>query len=196
MLLYAVTAKKLCTDDFLTRIEAIAAAGADRIILREKELPVQEYRRLAAECQRICHCYGSAFSVNSFVQEAERLRADLHVPLSVLEQNPTLPERFPVMGVSVHSVDEAAIAKARGASYLIAGHIFATDCKKGLTPRGLSFLREITERVDLPVMAIGGIAPDNVGSVQQAGAAGVCVMSGLMTCPLEQLPERIWLLKS
>ena len=71
-------------------------------------------------------------------------------------------------------------AQQLGASYITAGHIFATDCKKGLPPRGLGFLKDICRRVDIPVYAIGGITEENMVSALEAGAEGVCIMSGLM----------------
>ena len=90
--------------------------------------------------------------------------------------------RFAVKGCSCHSPEEAEEAESLGASYITAGHVFATDCKKGLPPRGLDFLEEVCHRVKIPVFAIGGISPGNIASVREAGAAGGCVMSGLMTC--------------
>ena len=85
-------------------------------------------------------------------------------------------------GVSVHSIDEAIIAERWGADYITAGHIFVTDCKKDIPPRGLDFLREICHRVRIPVFAIGGINKSNYQSVLDAGAAGFCLMSELMKC--------------
>ena len=76
----------------------------------------------------------------------------------------------------------ARAAEKLGCTYITAGHGFATDCKKGLAPRGLDFLQAVCRAVDLPVWAIGGITPENFPSVRAAGARGGCVMSGLMTC--------------
>ena len=98
---------------------------------------------------------------------------------------PLPPERrgaFRVLGTSCHSVEDAREAEKLGCTYITAGHVFATDCKKGLAPRGLDFLRAVCRAVDLPVWAIGGITPENFPSVRAAGARGGCVMSGLMTC--------------
>ena len=65
---------------------------------------------------------------------------------------------------------------------MTAGHIYATDCKRGLPPRGLDFLREVCRSTSLPVLAIGGIGLDGkqLREVLEAGAAGACVMSGMM----------------
>jgi thiazole tautomerase (transcriptional regulator TenI) len=90
-------------------------------------------------------------------------------------------EHFPSLyiGCSVHSLEEAQKAEQEGADYCLYGHIFATDCKAGLSPRGLLELAAITKQIDIPVIAIGGIKPNNVEKVLQAGAKGVAVMSGV-----------------
>ncbi len=90
--------------------------------------------------------------------------------------------RFRIIGASCHSVQDALEAQALGCTYITAGHVFATDCKKGVPPRGLAFLHEVCESVSIPVYAIGGINEENYPQVLQAGAAGACVMSGLMRC--------------
>ena len=102
----------------------------------------------------------------------------IHLPLSMLTKE--LCAEFQTVGASVHSIEEAQKAERLGASYIIAGHIFATDCKRNLAPRGLEFLNNVCRSVKIPVYAIGGITPDNLRDVLNAGAAGACVMSGLM----------------
>ena len=92
-------------------------------------------------------------------------------------------KHFERIGTSCHSVEDALEAQRLGADYITAGHVFVTDCKKGLAPRGLDFLRNVCYSVDIPVYAIGGISPDNIASVRKCGAAGACVMSGFMNCP-------------
>ena len=83
-------------------------------------------------------------------------------------------------GVSVHSSEEAVQAEKFGASWLIYGHVFATDCKKGLAPRGLAALQEVCQKVNIPVYAIGGIDNRSLQLCLNAGAAGGCRMSGYM----------------
>ena len=89
---------------------------------------------------------------------------------------------FSAIATSCHSFEEALEAEAYGCTYLIAGHIFATDCKKGMPPRGTEFLRTLCGSVSIPVYAIGGIDSRNIASVRRAGAKGACTMSGCMRC--------------
>ena len=179
-----VTSRSLCREDFLTRLERIAAAGPAGVILREKDLPPEDYRALAERALALCRARGVPCILHSFPETAEALgERAIHLPLPLLRALP--PERrgaFRVLGTSCHSVEDAREAEKLGCTYITAGHVFATDCKKGLAPRGLDFLRAVCRAVDLPVWAIGGIAPENFPAVLSAGAAGGCVMSGLMTC--------------
>lgn len=180
-----VTNRSLCREDFIKRLERIAAAHPAGVILREKALSPQEYRPLAAETLAICRAHGVPCILHSFPDIARALKADgLHLPLDRLRAIPPEERKgFGMLGASCHSVEDAMEAEALGCTYLTAGHIFATDCKKGLPPRGLGFLRAVCQAVSIPVWAIGGIAPGNIGSVRECGARGGCVMSGLMTCP-------------
>ena len=83
---------------------------------------------------------------------------------------------------SAKIIEEAKEAERLGCTYITAGHIFLTDCKKGLPGRGLTFLQNICENVSIPVYAIGGISNENINDVRQTGAAGACIMSGFMKC--------------
>ena len=71
-------------------------------------------------------------------------------------------------------------AERLGAAYVTAGHIFTTDCKKGLPPRGLEFLTDVVNAVKIPVYGIGGIDEENITKIMECGAAGGCMMSGFM----------------
>ena len=87
---------------------------------------------------------------------------------------------FDMIGVSVHSKEEALDAVRLGATYLIAGNVFETDCKKGLSGKGVDFLKEICENSSVPVYGIGGINDENTKMVQETGAMGECRMSYYM----------------
>ena len=179
-----VTNRQLCKTDFLTRMEEIAACGPAGIILREKDLPEGEYKILAKQVVEICRRYQVPCILHSFVRVALELEAEaIHLPLHLL-RSMTAEEKahFRVVGASCHSVEDAKEAERLGCTYITAGHVFATDCKKGVPSRGLPFLENVCKSVVIPVYAIGGIDSQNIEAVRESGAEGACIMSGLMRC--------------
>lgn len=177
-----VTNRKLCREDFLTRIERIAACHPAGIILREKDMSPEEYKALAAKVMEICGRYDVKCILHSLSAVAISLHADaIHLPLHLLrELSQEQKAHFRALGASCHSVEDALEAQALGCTYITAGHVFDTDCKKGLPGRGLEFLRNVCAAVDIPVYGIGGIDADNIAMVRTAGASGACLMSSLM----------------
>lgn len=105
---------------------------------------------------------------------------NVHLPLrTAIEQSDKI-SRFEKVGISTHSIEDAIIAQRLGATYITAGHIFATDCKMGVPPRGLTYLKEVCNVVSIPVFGIGGITSENAKEVINHGAQGICMMSSLM----------------
>lgn len=178
-----VTNRKLCHENFLTRIDRIAACHPAGIILREKDMSPEEYKALAASVMDICTQYDVQCILHSFTDIAIALHANaIHLPLPLLKKlSQEQKSHFKILGASCHSLEDAMVAQALGCTYITAGHVFETDCKKGLPGRGLDFLRKVCTAVDIPVYGIGGITSDNIASVRQSGAAGSCLMSSLMT---------------
>ena len=84
------------------------------------------------------------------------------------------------IGTSIHSVEDAIFAESHGADYITAGHIFTTDCKKGLPGRGMEWLKTVCDAVSIPVYAIGGISDANAGELSDCGISGYCMMSASM----------------
>ena len=84
------------------------------------------------------------------------------------------------IGTSIHSVEDAVFAESHGADYITAGHIFTTDCKKGLPGRGVDWLKSICHAVSIPVYAIGGISDANISMLSDCNIAGYCMMSASM----------------
>lgn len=164
------------------QISKIAAAYPDSIILREKDLSENDYTVLAEKIMSVCMRYSVPFTMHYYYKAAIRLGVKrIHLPLPVLRSmTDEYKSFFDIIGVSCHSLSEAAESAQRGASYIIAGHIFETECKAGLKGRGIDFLREMKSAVSIPVYAIGGISEKNVADVITAGADGICIMSGFM----------------
>lgn len=182
-MLICVTHRLLCPDDFLARLDKIAAQHPYAIVLREKDLTEDAYEALARDCLRICKKYNVPLHLNSHIAAARRIGCDgIHLPFQLLMEHRNELDDFSRVGVSLHSPEEAAQLKNTPATYVQAGHVFPTDCKKGVPPRGLDFLRAVCRATDLPVFGIGGITAARYPAVLETGAAGACIMSGLMTC--------------
>lgn len=169
--------------DFLKQIEKIAAAKPFGIVLREKDLPVKEYLALARKVRDICRSAGASLIVHSHPEVARELGIPaLHMPLDALEKLSSEERKeFRVLGASCHSVEDVLRAKNLGCDYVTAGHVYATDCKPGLPPRGADFLAEVCgPAAPMPVFALGGLTPARAPEVRRAGAAGFAMMSSAM----------------
>jgi thiamine-phosphate diphosphorylase len=83
------------------------------------------------------------------------------------------------VGASVHSIAEARAAAEEGASWLVAGHVFATATHPGEEGRGLPFVRSLAATVEVPIVAIGGVKPEHCVVLRQAGAYGLAVIRGI-----------------
>lgn len=168
----------------IERLAKLTELRPQAVILRAKALDKAAYRTLALQAQQSCEVAGIPLILHSDWQLARELGISmLHLPLALLRQILEYERAyFTWLSTSVHSVGEAQEAQALGATVLIAGHIFTTQCKAGLAPRGLGFLQNVCSAVNLPVYAIGGISFDasQHAELQANGARGACVMSAYM----------------
>lgn len=165
------------------QLERVCRCQPKSLILREKDLAEKEYAALAEQTLELCKQYQVSCILHTYIETAEKLSHPMiHLPLPLLEKNSDRLRDFQVIGCSVHSVEDALKAEKLGATYLTAGHIYATDCKKGVPPRGLDFLRNVCEKVNIPVYAIGGIhvGTGQMEEVMKCGAKGGCIMSEMM----------------
>lgn len=188
----AVTNRKLCTDNFVLRVREILSAEPFEVILREKDLSDDEYCDLAKEIIEENNEYKKILALNRPEIALELGIENVHLTMQQLMEHGR-PSFIKRAGVSVHSAEEAETAQKLGADYLIAGHIYATDCKKGVPPRGIEFFRGVCESVDIPVFAIGGISENNFNEPLENGGTGVCLMSEFMKC--ENPYERVRIYK-
>ena len=185
--LIAVTDSATCPRPLaeqIKRLTKLTDLRPQAVLLRAKTLDKAAYRTLALEVQQSCKAAGIPLILHSNWQLARELGIKkLHLPLALLRQLPACERtHFTWLSTSVHSVEEAIEAQALGATVLIAGHIYTTQCKAGLAPRGLGFLQAVCSAVSLPVYAIGGIGFDTAqhAELQANGARGACVMSAYM----------------
>lgn len=179
-MLISVTNRHLCKNNFLNQIEQICISNPYALILREKDLSIDEYIELASKVMNLCSKYSVEFYINHFIEAAINLNVkNIQVSFKQLIDNPNICISFNVF-VSVHTLEEAIIADSMKVKGIIAGHIFKTDCKKGLEPKGVEFIHLISKRISTPLFAIGGINIQNAHEIISYGASGFCVMSELM----------------
>lgn len=81
----------------------------------------------------------------------------IHLPYPVFLKEAGNLSDFESVSTSIHKPEEAIKAQKLGVDFVFAGHVFVTDCKKGLPPRGLEFLADVVNAVKIPVYGIGGI---------------------------------------
>jgi len=168
-------------------LAAIAAAaleaGCRWLSLREKDLPADEQVLLARALAKAAHAHGAKLMLHGEAALANRAGADgVHLaagadPIAAR----ALIGREKLLGVSLHTVSEAAAVDPVVADYALAGPAFETVSKPGYGPEiGRSGLAEIARAARVPVLAIGGVNPLLVGEIIAAGAAGIAVMGSVM----------------
>jgi len=194
-----ISNRKLCENQNLEKqIKKIFSAYKKKIYLenfeiialtlREKDLDKNEYLNLVEKIYPICKKYG----IDLILHQNYDLNLDekyniegIHLSYEIFKSlnkniREKLIKKYKRIGVSIHSLEEAKDVENLGATYVVAGHIFETDCKKGLEPRGLNFIKELSSILTIPIFAIGGINEENSNLVLNSGAFGVCMMSSLM----------------
>lgn len=123
---------------FLEQICILGRAGVDQIVLREKDLKESEYEQLAEKVLSICEGFPVTCSLHQNIRSARHLGAkSLHLSLPLAKKYQRDLEDFEWFGISTHSLEQLREAKEYGADYVFYGHVFATDCKKGMPPRGV-----------------------------------------------------------
>ena len=181
-----ITNRALVQGDFLKQMEKVIALHPHAVILREKDLPDEEYGELAKNIRVLCEREGVLWFLHSRIDMARKLGCEqIHLSIPALQslneqERSALREDFRKLSISCHSMEDMKFAVSSGATQIVLGTIFETDCKKGLKGKGLDFVRKICEACPVPVYAIGGISMERLSQVMDAGAAGGCMMSGFM----------------
>ena len=182
--LYAVTDRSWSADeaDFWRRVSEAMEGGAQVVQLREKHLSHEAMLRAAERFVALCRSHGAVSIINDDVEAAAASGADgVHVGQEDLEAGRARVLLGPdkLIGVSAHNVEEALAAQAAGADYLGVGAAFVTGTKSDASPISRETIRAITAAVDIPVVAIGGIGPENILDLAGCGRDGVAVVSAL-----------------
>ena len=185
MLLYAVTDRAWTGKQTLyEQVEAALKGGATCVQLREKELDKAAFLREAKDIRALCRRYGVPFIVNDNVDVAVACGADgVHVgqeDMAAGEVRKRVGEDM-LLGVSVHTVEQARRAVENGADYLGLGAVFPTSTKTDVDQMSNETLRAICGAVDVPITAIGGINRNNILQLSGSGVDGVALVSAIFS---------------
>ena len=175
--MFLITNRKLVNRKrYFNTIEEAGKYGVKNIILREKDLSTEELIEVYIKIRELVP-EETNIIINSNI-EAARILKEKFIHLSFKDFKRNLEEvKSLQVGVSVHSILEALEADRLGASYILVSPIFETQCKKDVTPKGINFIKEIKEKVNCKVIALGGINEHNFKEVLGAGAGDFACMS-------------------
>lgn len=182
--LYLITNRSLFENDnnFLEASEAALMGGVRALQLREKNLTDCELIELGNQLRILTSNYNAKLIMNSRADIAKIIDADgVHLTENSAHAN-EIKSTFPdlIVGVSTHSLEAAQIAEAQGADYITFSPIYATPSKANYgPPQGLGLLRQVSQEVNLPVLALGGITLHRVSECLEQGAFGVALISDI-----------------
>ncbi|NQD39091.1 thiamine phosphate synthase [Permianibacter sp. IMCC34836] len=181
--LYAITDPNLLHGDrLLAGVEAALRGGARVIQYRDKAASPAEQRERALALRACCHRHGGKLLINDDVALALAVDADgVHLGQSdgqLAAARAALPGKL--LGVTCHSsLELAAAAAAAGADYLAFGRFFPSQTKPSAPPCDVATLTAARHRFALPLLAIGGVTPDNGGQLRKAGADLLAAIHGV-----------------
>ncbi len=184
--LYLVTDRgQTAGRDLLWALEQALAGGVRAVQLREKDLGGRVLYFLAQKIKKLCERYHASLFVNDRIDVALGVNADgvqLGSASMPVEAARGLLGEKKLIGVSTHSVQEAKEAEQAGADFILFGPVYFTPSKAVYgRPQGLGPLKEVVEKISLPVYAIGGIKQENIAEVKATGIRGVSLISAVLS---------------
>jgi thiamine-phosphate pyrophosphorylase len=170
-------------EDATAILEKLIVGGIDIVQLRGKNRSLDELSALAEKLLRLTMPAKIALIANDHAEIAQRVEVQgVHVGQDddSIEKVRGQLKRSIIVGKSTHCIEQAVAAERGGADYIGFGPIFSTPTKPGYSPIGLAQIREVHERVSIPIFCIGGIKSENLAQVIDAGAKRVVIVSGLL----------------
>lgn len=151
--------------------------------MREKQGSRKDLYREAMSMRELALTYKATLVINDYIDIALAVNAaGVHLGQDdmPIKEARKIMGRNKIIGISTHTLKEAVEAEISGADYIGFGPIFPTSTKDVGSPKGLKELKRVRGQVKIPIVAIGGISPENVSSVLEAGADAVAVMSAIL----------------
>ena len=187
--LYAITQTKNKTADIIIN-EVIAAIKGGAVVVQFRDKDSLDAIYLADQLVKVCHEYKVPLLINDDIELAIKVGADgVHIGRedgAISEARDRLGADA-IIGVSCYNfVEQAFGAQEQGATYVAFGRFFPSSSKPLAAPAELDTLRKAKFLLDIPIVAIGGILPENGGPLLTAGADLLAVIGGLFETQPEQ----------
>jgi thiamine-phosphate diphosphorylase len=180
---HAVTdSSAVSSAGFIPRATAVMRALGPRgaVHLRSSRIQARRFYDIALALAEVQEETGCWLIVNDRVDVAAavgargvQLAAHSLTIADAVAVTPLVP-----VGASIHSVDEAVAAERDGASWCVAGTVFETPSHEGRPPARVEFIERVARAVRIPIIAIGGVTPEDVQALRKAGAHGVATIRG------------------
>jgi len=180
--LYAITDSELLKGKLLPYVEAALKGGATLLQYRDKSSDDARRLREAEALRELCNRYGAALIINDDAELAARLGVGLHLGQGdgSLSAARALLGRQAIIGGTCHAQLELAEAAAKeGVNYVAFGRFFNSTTKPGAPSADIALLTTAKAKVNLPIVAIGGVTLENAPELIAHGASMVAVVHGL-----------------
>lgn len=183
-----ITDRKACNLTCEEMVMCALKAGARWIQYREKEKTRREIYEISVRLRKITQDFQAVFIVNDHTDIAYAVNAEgVHLgqaDLPLGEARKIMGDKK-LIGISTHSFEQAVDAERRGADYIGFGPVFLTATKEAGAPKGTEILREIKNKISIPLVAIGGINLENVRSVLATQVDAIAVASAILSGNIE-----------
>jgi thiamine-phosphate pyrophosphorylase len=181
--LYAITPDGKQVDEILTFSRAVLEGGAKILQYRDKSTNNKEI--IATQLRQLCHVYDVPLIINDDIELAEKIGADgVHLGQDdgcIRNARQRLGEKA-IIGISCYnSLEQAFNAQKEGATYVAFGRFFSSTSKPLATPAQIGTLSAAKKFLSVPIVAIGGVLPENGAELLNAGADLLAVIGGLAT---------------
>ncbi len=183
-----ITDRTCCVLPLHEMVRLVLEAGVTFVQYREKDRTRREIYEEAVRLRELTRLFNAVLIINDHADIALAVEADgVHLgqdDLPLREARKIMGDR--IIGISTHSLDQAKDAEAGGADYIGFGPVFHTTTKDAGAPKGVDIIRVIKQNVNIPVVAIGGIGPENLSSVLNSGADAVAVATAVCRGDISQ----------
>ena len=168
-------------EQFFSRVEQALASGVDAVLVREKQMDSARLLAFAAHLRELTHRYKAKLIIHTQADVAEAVEADgVHVAASDIETIPAVRgwlDKGVTVSASCHDIDELELAGEYGADFALLSPVFPTRSHPGAPNLGVAKFSELANESPVPVVALGGITPENRSELS---GFGVAVISAIL----------------